>query len=125
MINTRFEVYKLKKELKRSGTDYDFFRAVPNERGEPTNEKEMLGVLRGLYHEQNSHITLSMSDTTQVRSKPVPSILCLYNDVESIGLTVGDKVKINKKVMKVTGVVNIQEWCLIADVSLEVVDNGI
>lgn len=52
-------------------------------------------------------------------------ILCLYKDTASLVLSVGDIVKINAKTFKVTGVTNIQEWNLISDISLEVVDNGV
>lgn len=124
MVNKDFEVYKLKRELKRSGNDYEFTRPVANKFGEPTKDEDILGALRGLYHEKNEHIAVTMSDTTQVRTKKVPSILCLYEDTASLALVIGDRVKLNGKTMKVTGVVNIQEWNLIADVSLEVVDNG-
>ena len=48
-------------------------------------------------------------------------ILCLYdNDI----LKINDFVIINNKTFKVTGVTNIQEWNIICDISLEVVDNG-
>lgn len=125
MINKNFEVYKVSRELKRSGCDYEFMRPIANKFGEPTNEEEVIGILRGLYHEKSEHISVTMSDTTQTRTKKVPSILCLYKDVALLALVIGDRVKINEKIMKVTGVVNIQEWNLISDVSLEVVDNGI
>ena len=35
MINTRFEAYKIKRELKRSGIDYEFKRKKKNDFGEP------------------------------------------------------------------------------------------
>lgn len=124
MVNKNFEVYKLKRELKRSGEDYEFMRMDANKFGEPSGNEKNLGTLRGLYHEENEHISVVMGDTTQTRTKKVPSILCLYEDAASLALVIGDRVKLNGKTMKVTGVVNIQEWNLIADVSLEVVDNG-
>lgn len=125
MINTKFEAYKIKRELKRSGIDYEFKRAEKNEFGEPTGELMLVGMLKGLYHEQNSSVQITTGDTTQVRTKKVPMILCLYEDTASLVLQVGDIVKINAKTFKVTGVINIQEWNLISDISLEVVDNGI
>lgn len=124
MINTQFEVYKIKRELKRSGIDYEFKRAGKNDFGEPTGEPESIGKLRGIYHEQNSNIQITTGDTTQVRTKKIPMILCLYEDAANLVLRVGDIVKINEKTLKITGVVNIQEWSIIADISLEVVDNG-
>lgn len=125
MINKKFEAYKIKRELKRSGIDYEFKRNVKNDFGEPTDELKVVGKLKGLYHEQNSSIQITTGDTTQVRTKKVPMILCLYEDTASLVLQVGDIVKINAKTFKVTGVIDIQEWNLISVISLEVVDNGI
>lgn len=125
MINTRFEAYKIKRELKRSGIDYEFKRAEKNDFDEPVGEPKVVGTLRGLYHEQNGTIQITTGDTTQTRTKKVPMILCLYEDTASLVLQVGDIVKINAKTFKVTGVTDIQEWNLISDVSLEVVDSGV
>lgn len=125
MINTQFEAYKLKRELKRSGIDYEFKRTGLNNFGEPVGKPTVVGIIRGLYHEQNSNVQITTGDTTQVRTKKIPMILCLYNDAASLVLQVGDLLEINKKQFKVTGVTNIQEWNIIADISLEVVDNAI
>ena len=123
MINTQFEAYKIKRELKRSGIDYEFKRSGVNDFGEPVGEPIVVGTIRGLYHEQNSSVQVTTGDTTQVRTKKIPMILCLYEDGASLVLQVGDELKIDNKTLKVTGVVNIQEWNIIADISLEVVDN--
>ena len=124
-INKEFEAYKIKRELKRSGIEYQFKRKGMNDFGEPTDEFEEVGKFKGLYHEENSNIQITTNDTTQVRTKKIPMILCLYEDAALAALKVGDVVKINSKTFKVTGVVNIQEWSIIADISLEVVDNGV
>ena len=123
MINTQFEAYKIKRELKRSGIDYEFKRFGVNDFGEPVGEPTAVGTIRGLYHEQNNSVQVTTGDTTQVRTKKIPMILCLYEDAASLVLQVGDELKINNKTLKVTGVVNIQECNIIADISLEVVDN--
>lgn len=125
MINTRFEAYKLKRELKRSGIDYEFQRLGVNDFGEPSGELVHIGVIRGLYHEENSNIQITTGDTTRVRTKKIPMILCLFDDAASLALKIDDFLFINKKKFKVTGIVNIQEWSIISDISLEVVDDGI
>lgn len=125
MINKKFEAYKIKRELKRSGIDYEFKRAELNKFKEPTNNLVSIGTLKGLYHEQNSNIEVVTGDTTQVRTKKIPMILCLYEDATSFVLKVGDKVSFNNKTYKVTGVVNVQEWNIITDISLEVIDDGV
>ena len=125
MVNKEFEAYKIKRELKRSGIDYEFIRMGLNDFGEPDGEPVIIGKLKGIYHEQNSSIHITTGDTTQVRTKKIPMILCLYDDAASLVLQVGDLLEINKKQFKVTGITNIQEWSIISDISLEVVDNVI
>lgn len=124
-INKEFEAYKIKRELKRSGIEYQFKRKGKNAFGEPSDELEEVGKLKGLYHEENSNIQIMTNDTTQVRTKKIPMILCLYEDAASLSLKIGDVISFSGKTFEVTGIVNIQEWSIIADVSLEVVDNGL
>lgn len=124
MINKKFEAYKINREIKKSGIVYEFKRSKVNEFNEPTDEFEVIGELKGIYHEQNSSVQIIMGDTTQTRTKKIPMILCLYDDAANLLLKVDDIIKINGKVLKVTGITNIQEWNIIADISLEVVDNG-
>ena len=83
----------------------------------------------GIYHEVNAYIGIDMKDTTQVREtvgkyKKQPRILCMWKSITGSGLRIGDYTMINGKKFKVTGVTNIQEWSIIADISLEVVDDG-
>ena len=125
MVNKKLEAYKIEREIKRSGESYEFKRLGNNEFGEPSSDEISLGILSGLYHEQNGKIEITTGDTTQVRTKKSPMILCLYDSVSSLTLMTGDVVIINEKILKVTGVVNIQEWNIIADISLEVVDSVI
>ena len=125
MINKKFEAYKIKREIKRSGIAFEFKRSKKNNFNESIKEFEIIGNFNGLYHEQNSTISISVNDATQVRSKKIPMILCLYEDTASLALQVGDFVTINSRTFKVTGVTNIQEWNIISDISLEVVDSGI
>lgn len=135
MVNKQFEAYKLKREITRSGTKYEFRRNMLNKFGEPTGEQMVVGRLSGLYHEENGSIQIATGETTRSRSKKVPMILCLYGDAASLGwcnpdvpvngrgVMVDDNVIINGKTFVVSGVVNISEWNIIADISLEVVDN--
>jgi Cu/Ag efflux protein CusF len=124
-MTTKFEAAKLKKELKTSGINCEFKRLKVNDFGEPTEESEVVATIKGLYHEQNSNIQITTGETTQIRTKKIPMVLCLYEDAALAALKVGDAVTINSETFKVTGVVNIQEWSIIADISLEVVDSGV
>ena len=125
MINTKFEVYKIQRELNRSGIVVDFLRQETNKFKEPIGEPKKIGSILCIYHEQNGCIKISTGDTTQVRTKKVPMLLCLHSDVSQVNVQVGAQVKLNGKTFNVTGVITIQEWHLVADISLEVVDVGI
>lgn len=124
MINKKFEAYKIKREIKRSGNEYEIYRHAKNEFGEPISDLQYVGKISAIYHEENSNIQITTGDTTQVRTKKIPMLLCLYDEFVETGFEVGDFVLINCKKFKITGIVNIQEWSIIGDVSLEVFDDG-
>ena len=86
MLNTRFEEYKLKRELKRNGTEVTFYRNKKNAFGEHVGELEVVAKLTGLYHETNGYVSLSVSDATVQRSVKLPMLLCLNDDVKAAGL---------------------------------------
>lgn len=119
MINKQFEAYKIRREIKRSGETYTFMRPSLNEFNEPSGDETEVGSLRGLYHEQNSNIQLTTGDTTQIRTKKLPMILCIYDDAKALNLQLGDKLYLNDRILKVVSLVNIQEWNIIGDLSLE------
>lgn len=123
MLNTKFEVYKIQRELKHSGRQFTFYRNAANEFGEPSGDPIELGSFIGLYHEQNSNIQITTGETTQTRTKKIPMILCLGEDVSELNLTTGDYTEVNGRTFKVTGTVDIFEWGTILDVSLELVDD--
>lgn len=125
MINKQFEAYKIKREIRRSGETYTFMRPSLNEFGEPSGDETEVGSLRGLYHEQNSNVQLTTGDTTQIRTKKLPMILCIYEDAKTLNLQLGDKLYLNDRILKVVSLVNIQEWNIIGDLSLEEVANDV
>ena len=88
MINTKFEVYKIQRELNRSGIVVDFLRQETNKFKEPIGEPKKVGSILCIYHEQNGCIKISTGDTTQVRTKKVPMLLCLHSDVSQVNVQV-------------------------------------
>ena len=128
-MNTRFEAHKIQREIKRSGVEFEFKRLGKNEFNEPNEEVTESFKIKGLYHEQNGYITITKNEAAKTRTKKTSMILCLHEDVVDSGLQIEDLVKINNKTFKVNGVVNIQEWNIISDISLEfideVVNNGV
>lgn len=120
MINTKFEAYKIERELRRSGRGFEFYRNGVNEFGEPDSDSQIeLGGLSGIYHEQNSNVQTVSGDTTITRTKKIPMILCLYSSWQELGLKPGDFTFVNSKKLYVSGCVNVQEWGIVGDISLE------
>lgn len=121
-VNIAFERAKLERELKRSGIQVEFYRPGVNDYGEPI-EGDSIGEIRCLYHEQNGYVQIVTGDTTQTRSKKTPMLLCLYDDCQELGLKFGDYCLVENVKYELTEVVNIQNWNIIADISLEIVDS--
>ena len=130
MINTRFELYKLKRELRRSGSDFVFYRRMKNEFGAPVGERVRVLKVRGLYHETNSYKTITTSDGSVTVTEKSPMLLCTVESLKDSNLSIGDFVDVSdnvfgdKKTMKFVGVIDILDFGIIADISLEVVDDG-
>ena len=131
MIDTKFEAYKLKREVRRNGVAFEFKRRKLDKFNEPTGELETVAEVRGLYHESNSYITETVGDAATTRTKRQPMLLCLVDDVKSSDLRQGDEVKIPLRSSQMTsvtlryvGCVDIQNWGIIADLSFEEVDEG-
>lgn len=130
MINTRFELYKFRRELKRNGKDYTFRRRKLNQFNEPTTELEDVLTIRCLYHEVSSFKTTSTGDSSTTVTEKQPMLLCAVEDVKDSGLEAGDFIEVDdsvygdKKVLRFVGIVDIQNYGIIADISLEVVDDG-
>lgn len=126
MINKRFEAYKIRREIIRSGGLYEFYRSQKNEFNEPDASVEPIeiGVLSALYHEENSNIQFQNGENVITRTKKIPMLLCSYDSWLLLELAAGDFTFINGKKFVVTGCVNVQEWSIVADVSLEVFDGG-
>lgn len=126
MINFDFEVYKLSREIKRSGTEVEFLRPGKNNYGEKDFANLVsLSHSKGLYHEQNSYIELRTGDTTQYRPTKKPMMLFLAKDISPLRLEVEDVCRLNGKDFRVVKIQDIYEKGLIFDISLEVLDIGV
>lgn len=115
----KFELNKISRLIRTSGVEYTFNRAKLNEFREPTTEEVSTTTVKGVFHETTSHISVVSSDSSSVKSKQVPYILTLYDAAK--GLAQNDYVFINGKKYIVTGLVNIGNWNIVVDISLEAV----
>lgn len=118
-----FERRKLEKELARHGKEFVFLKKKENQYGEAVGDEIVVTKILGLFHEQSVVSQLNTVEGMQYRTKKIPMILCLYSrEIEKIKL--GDYVLFNGKRFNFVSTENINEWNLIADISLELVDNG-
>lgn len=108
---------KIQRQLNCKGLDYSFKRNKIDKFKQPTNEVVDVIILKGIYHEANSYITKNVSDAAITQSKKKPMILTLFENVGD--LKQDDFVFINNKKYKVTGLLDVQNYGVVCDISLE------
>lgn len=117
--NKIFLVNKLARQLKCNGSSYTFERKAEDKYHQKTGAKTLTTIDKAIYHESNSYVQISTSDGARVKSKPQPMLLMTHED--GLKLNVDDIVIISLKAYKVTGMNNIQNYDVAADVSLEMI----
>lgn len=124
-VNNGFEAYKIAREIRRAGVAFEFSRNSLNEFGEPdASAVSVVGTIKGLYHEQSGYSQVSVSEGVQYRTKKIPMLLCLYDEVKELKLQAGDFAIVDGRRYTITNVLNLYNWGIIADLSLEVADYG-
>lgn len=120
MISNDFLVRKLERLISRKGLPYTFKREPLDERNEPVDGAELVPVvtLSGVFHQGDAgYITLITGDGATVQSKHTQSIMAKKADLG--GVRQNDIVEVNSKTFKVTGVTDIGELNIVADISIE------
>lgn len=136
-VNKKFELYKVKREIRKNGQTIEFFRAPKNDFGEPEQDKmELVHSIKGLYyefaaHQLDTYIVEYPVDGGTGRTKRTPQLLCPWNDLFFLNkdnnddvIAVGDYVNLNGKLARVVGVVNVMGWNEIAHITFVEVDYG-
>ncbi len=148
-MNNKYEVYKVKRAIRRSGIDVKFYRPLYNEYNEPIkDEYEYVLCVKCLYHEHTAHmldtyIFNTGTDSGTTRLEKSPQLLCITEDLlvkddfdsylyeddtihksRDYIVKVGDFVDFNGHHAIVTALKDVMEWNMICDVSFEEVDNG-
>lgn len=117
MSTPKFLQHKVERAIKCKGSNFIFTVPQLDEYNQPAEEGETVEIT-GVYHELNSFISLTTGDAASVQRKKSPMILTLFN--ENVKKLVKDsKVIINNVEYKVTGVLDVQNYGLVADISLE------
>lgn len=108
--------HQVKNEIARSGQEYQFKRKKENKYHQIVGEED-IAIVKGIYHETNGYISLLKADASMVQSKKVPTILTLKENATRIEQ--GDYTKIAGNKYKVTGVLDVQNYGIVVDISLE------
>ena len=123
MINTRFELYKFRRENKRVGIDLIVYRNKLNEYGESSEGiLEVVKSIKGIYHETSNYIKQNTSEGSITRVKKSPMLLVELEHCQDI--QINDMVNFNGKQYHITGITNIQGWNILGDISLEFRDGN-
>jgi hypothetical protein len=123
-MNNRFEAYKLRRVIKRSGVCVEFFRNARNAYGEQADESESIGQLKCLYHENNGRVEIDRSGVSIWRNIRSPYVTALLEDINTLDLKVDDWCTVGDTVHTIGGIVDVQQWGIISTITLEVLDDG-
>ena len=117
MKASNFLLHRLQVQLNMRGIEYVFSRQALDKFGQPIEGDDDENAIVGIYHESNSYIQMTGGNATVIRTRKSPMILCLFTDGDKIKQ--GDRIVINEKTYKVSGVLDIQNYHVAADISLE------
>ena len=117
MNQKAFQLNKVRRTIRTLGQSLLVQREGTNDFGEPNGETESLE-LKGVFHESTGYLTKSTSESSTVRKKSSPMLLCLWEDTAEL-LHHQDRVILNNKTYKVNEIKNLAAANLVADISLE------
>ena len=117
MNQKAFQLNKIRRTIRTLGQSLLVQRESTNDFGEPNGETETLE-LKGVFHESTGYLTKSTSESSTVRKKSSPMLLCLWEDVED-RVHLQDYILFNGKKYMIGEIKNLLEANLMADISLE------
>lgn len=124
MNSAAFQLNKVRRLIKTQGRSALIVRPGTNKFGEPESEADVRTIL-GVFHESSSRMTYQAktnSDGSTIRAKAAPMMLCLWEDVQDIQHT--DHLVMNNNAYVIGEIKNVNESNLVADISLEEVQNS-
>lgn len=118
MYNSSFQLNKTRRAINTFGNTFEFIRHAKNAYEEPTDEILCAVSIKGVYHEKTGYLSSSAIESTTVRERSYPMILCLWEKQAEL-IMIDDLVSINSKIYKVQEIKDIAEAHIVADISLE------
>lgn len=118
MKPAKFLESRVKRQIQWNGVEYEFTKMGEDNYRQPIETDNKIKVT-GIYHEENSYVSKTGSDSSVTVTEPSPKILCLWSDASK--LSGGDILLLNDKKYKITGITDIQNYRVAGDISLELV----
>lgn len=116
------ELHKVKREIQIHGDEYTVYKQKTDSYGETTSDIEEIQKVSGLFHITKGYTTQTISDGTRIKAKAQPMLMICMEDSEQIKN--GMFVIINNNRYNIVDKNNIQEYNIVVDLSLELVQNG-
>lgn len=117
-----FQMAKIRRLIRTQGQQFTFNRPDKNEFGEPTGQTVSV-IIDGVFHETSSYVSKSATESTTIRQKSSPMILCLAAEGKKIKLN--DSLNFNGKTYTVSEVKDSAEMDVAVDISLEEVQKNV
>lgn len=123
MFNEKTTLHRVEQQIAWRGHLFSVLRPKMNEFNEKSDEPEKVAEIRGIFHNGSSnHVVVVIADSGQAQEKDAPYILTTWFNGSQVKKD--DIITINEVPYKVTGINNINEYNILADISLEVILNG-
>lgn len=107
---------KIERQLDINGVEYTF-DVVKEDKYKQLKESGEKVTIIGLYHESLSYQTINAKEGAKVIKKMQAMILTLQEYAEK--LNIGYKLSVNDRRYKISGIVNVQNYSVAAEISLE------
>nr|DAH54929.1 MAG TPA: hypothetical protein [Caudoviricetes sp.] len=116
------EFYKVKREIQIHGDEYTVYKQKTDSYGETTSDIEEIQKVSGLFHITKGYTAQTISDGTKIKAKAQPMLMVCMEDSEQIEN--GMFIVINNNRYNIVDKNNIQEYNMVVDLSLELVQDG-
>lgn len=116
------ELHKVKREIQIYGDEYTVYKQKTDSYGETTSDIEEIQKVSGLFHITKGYTAQTISDGTRIKAKAQQMLMVCMEDSKQIEN--GMFIVVNNNRYNIVDKNNIQEYNIVVDLSLELVQNG-
>ena len=121
MDHLQFQKNKVRRLIKSQGNQFTFTIESLDEYNEPNGQTESVNI-DGVYHETTGYLFKKASDSSTVKQKSSPMIVCLWDDAKK--LSPRHTLDFNGHKYTVGDIKNVSEANIVGEISLEEIQNG-